>query len=137
MTSRQQWLIQGSFDLVRDMPQAVAMLFYGRIFDLAPSVRPLFKADIRSQAQKLVDTLGIAVDSAGNIDKLRPVLRTLGERHASYGAAPEHYPVVCEALLWALGQALQQDFDPETRAAWRELLEEISQEMIAGAHQPV
>lgn len=126
-------LVRDSFEIVKEMSTATALLFYGRLFDLDPSLRGLFHIDLRVQAKKLMDTLAMVVDSADRLEELRPTLRALGKRHVEYGVRPEHYTTVCTALLWALGQALQPDFDGPVKAAWTNILEEISREMIAGA----
>ena len=131
--SRQAWLIRGSYELIKDMPQAVGMLFYGRLFELEPTVRPLFKNDIQIQSQKLMETLAAAVDSLDNFTALTPTLRAMGARHVEYGVQPEYYNLVRDALLWSMGQALQEDFDPETRTAWKSLLDLVIAEMLAGA----
>lgn len=130
--TRQAMLIRDSFEQVKLAPQAIVMLFYGRLFDLDPSLRQLFKIDMKLQSKKLADTLGAVVDAAGQLDALIPTLRQLGRAHATYGVLPEHYDTVRQALLWALGQALQEDFDTETRAAWDGVLRFCSREMIAG-----
>lgn len=130
--TRQVMLIRDSFQLVKQAPQAIVMLFYGRLFDLDPSLRPLFKIDMKVQSKKLADTLGAVVDAAEQLDALTPTLRQLGRTHATYGVLPEHYETVRQSLLWALGQALQEDFDTETRAAWDGVLRFCSREMIAG-----
>ena len=133
--NRQADLIRESFDILREMAHPVVLLFYGRLFELQPSLRNLFKADIQAQAQKLVDTLAVVAEAAGDLQALSPVLRQMGRRHASYGVLPEHYDLVATALLWALGQALQENFDRETRAAWTSMLQAVSREMLAGAAQ--
>jgi len=133
----QEQLIRDSFEVIHEMPQAIAMLFYGRLFDLDPSLRKMFKIDMQTQSRKLMDTLRATVDSLDRFDELRPFLRELGRKHAlEYGVRPEHYQVVTEALLWAFGQALQPHFYPETRAAWRTVLDDIAREMLAGAEAP-
>ena len=130
--TRQTVLIRDSFALVKEAPQAIVMLFYGRLFDMDPSLRALFKIDMKLQSKKLADTLAAVVDAAEQLDALVPTLRQLGRTHATYGVLPEHYETVRQALLWALGQALQEDFDNETRAAWDGVLRFCSREMIAG-----
>ena len=35
------------------------------------------------------------------------------------------------ALLWALGRALDSEFDAETRAAWSQLLDAVAAAMLA------
>jgi hemoglobin-like flavoprotein len=133
--NRQADLIRESFDILREMAHPVVLLFYGRLFELQPSLRNLFKADIQAQAQKLVDTLAVVAEAAGDLQALSPFLRQMGRKHASYGVLPEHYDLVATALLWALGQALQENFDRETRAAWTSMLQAVSREMLAGASQ--
>lgn len=134
----QAHLVRDSFELLKQQsPQAVLLLFYGRLFSLDPSLRPLFKSDINLQTQKLADSLATVIGALNNFDAARPILRELGARHVSYGVKSDHYDTLRQALLWALGQALQQDFDPDTRQAWDQLLQEVSAEMLSGAAQPV
>jgi hemoglobin-like flavoprotein len=130
----QEQLVRESFEVIHEMPQAIAMLFYGRLFDLDPALRAMFKTDMQKQSKKLMDTLRASVESLHRFDEMRPVLRELGRKHAvEHGVRPEHYQVVIEALLWAFGQAMQPHFYPETKAAWKTVLEDISREMLAGA----
>ena len=132
MTPQQRWLVKESFELLHGMMLPVTQLFYGRLFDLDPSLRPLFKTDLKVQSKKLSETLATAVSSLADFDAFRPQLRELGTKHATYGVQTAHYETVTSALLWALGQALQQDFPPEVRDAWRTMLHAVSAEMIAG-----
>jgi hemoglobin-like flavoprotein len=133
VTPAQQDLIRDTFLSVSTMAGPLASLFYGRLFSLAPELRPMFKGDLREQGQKLMAMIEVCVDSVSRLDELRPQLRELGKRHAGYGTLPEHYPVVGKALLWSLGQALEHRFDATTKQAWSTLLEEICREMLAGA----
>jgi nitric oxide dioxygenase len=127
--------VRDSFESVREYEVSVVMLFYGRLFEMAPEVRSLFKINIRDQARKLMDTLSMVVDAVDRFEVLRPRLEELGRRHVGYGAQPEHYKVLCSALVWAMGQALSVEFDRETKAAWAELLDAVSTVMLDGASQ--
>ncbi len=126
LTPAQQRLVRESFEAIREYEVSVVLLFYGRLFELSPEVRALFKIDIREQARKLMDTLGLVVDAVDHFEALRPRLEDLGRRHVGYGAQPEHYKVLCSALVWAMGQALSVEFDRETKSAWMELLDAVS-----------
>ena len=129
----QDQLIRDSFEVVHEMPEAIAMLFYGRLFNLDPSLRGMFKVDMKTQSKKLMDTLRSVVDSLEHFDRMRPALRELGRKYAvEYGVKPEHYKLVMDALLWAFAQALQPHFYSETKAAWKAVLEDITKEMLAG-----
>ncbi|MBN9659562.1 MAG: hemin receptor [Acidobacteria bacterium] len=128
-------LVRESFEMIRGMAIPTAMLFYGRLFDLDPSLRGLFHVDFKAQSVKLMDTLSLVVESADRLDQLRPTLRDLGRRHVDYGVQPQHYRTVSTALIWALAQAMQPDFHDELRSAWTHILDEVCREMLAGAEQ--
>ncbi|MDX2151470.1 MAG: globin domain-containing protein [Bryobacteraceae bacterium] len=133
MTERQRQLVRESFDAVKADAGPLALLFYGRLFSLDPTLRPLFKVDMREQSRKLMDMFTVLVSSLDRLEELRPELRELGAKHAGYGVRVEHYETLRGALLWSLGQALEKDFDGETREAWGVLIGEINEEMKRGA----
>ena len=45
----------------------------------------------------------------------------------------QHYNILCSALVWAFGQALQPGFDDEVRAAWTAVIRAVNEEMKIGA----
>jgi hemoglobin-like flavoprotein len=53
LSTKQKQLIRDSFESVQAYGTSVVTLFYGRLFELAPETRSLFKIDIREQAKKL------------------------------------------------------------------------------------
>lgn len=135
MTSQQKQLVRESFRNVREVAGPVALLFYGRLFELDPSLRPLFHQDIRLQGRKLMDMLTTVVDSLDHLEDLGPTLRALGQRHVGYGVRLEHYDTLKSALIWALSQALQPDFYPDVRAAWTAVIDAINTVMKEGASE--
>lgn len=138
LTDKQKRLVRESFESLKQYDTAVVVLFYGRLFEIAPEAKALFKIDIRKQSKKLLDTLSTTVDALDRFEELSPFLRELGRRHLGYGVQPEHYGMLKSALLWAFGQGLGLEFDRETRAAWDQLLTSISTVMLeAAAEQPL
>ena len=113
-------LVQKSFAQVRPGAAGAADLFYRRLFELDPDLRPLFTSDIGEQGARLMAMIGLAVDGLDELDALTPAVQALGIRHRGYGVRPEHYDTVGEALLWTLGQGLGDAFTPDVRAAWAE-----------------
>ena len=132
MTNRQTQLIRQSFESAAEFQIAFTKLFYGRLFELQPTLRPLFKISIEEQSKKLLDTLRTIVDGVDRIDELRPALQELGRKHVRYGVRPEYYEVLRSALLWTFAQALGVEFDTETRAAWDQILRIVSSIMLEG-----
>ena len=118
MTPEQIALVQTSFERVAPNAEAVAALFYDRLFVLDPAARRLFKGDMREQGRKLMAMLTVVVRGLTRLDQLVPAVEALGRRHATYGVQDSQYATVGSALLWTLEQGLGPDFTPETREAW-------------------
>ncbi len=118
MTIEQIDLVQNSFKLVEPIADDAAALFYDRLFTLDPSVRPLFKHDMKEQGRKLMQTLSVVVKGLKRLDTILPAVQDLGRRHVDYGVKDEHYDTVGAALLWTLGQGLGESFTPEVEEAW-------------------
>jgi hemoglobin-like flavoprotein len=135
MTPEQKQLVRNSFPGIAELSGPIAMLFYGRLFQMDPQLRPLFKQDIELQGRKLMDMLTTLTTNLDQFEELVPVLQALGQRHAGYGVRPEHYDQVTSALIWAFGTALDRDFYPELRAAWRTVIEVVATVMKEGAAQ--
>ena len=106
--------------------------FYGRLFDLAPEVRPLFSREIGPQAKKLSEMLGWVIEHLEQPDELVTELRKLGARHGDYGVEINHYAPVGSALIWMFQQTLGDRFTPEMEEAWLEAYAFISFEMERG-----
>lgn len=134
MTPRDIELVQASFAKVAPIADTAAGLFYGRLFEIAPDVKPLFRADIAEQGRKLMATLGVVVKGLTDLDRILPAAETLAVRHLAYGVTPEHYRPVGEALVWTLGKGLGDDFSDETRDAWIAAYTALSGAMIAAAY---
>jgi hemoglobin-like flavoprotein len=133
MTPQQIDLVQQSFGRVQPIADAAAELFYNRLFTLDPSLRSLFRGDMKQQGRMLMSVLGIAVNGLRNLDTLAPVVRKLGARHVGYGVKNEHYQTVGAALLWTLEQGLGDAFTPDVRDAWATAYELLATVMQMGA----
>lgn len=120
MNPAQIKLVQDTFAQVAPIAETAADLFYGRLFELNPSLLPLFKGDIKQQGAKLMKMIGMAVSSLNDLPALVPVVKSLGERHVVYGVEDAHYDTVGEALIWTLEQGLGDAFTYDVRVAWVE-----------------
>lgn len=118
MTPAQRVLVQTSFAKVASIAEPAAAMFYARLFELDPSLRPLFTTDLTEQGRKLMKMIGLAVNGLDRLDELVPIVQQLGVRHRGYGVRDEHYDTVASALVWTLEQGLGPAFTPETKEAW-------------------
>jgi nitric oxide dioxygenase len=134
MTPEQVTLVQQSFSKVAPISEQAAVLFYDRLFEVAPSVRAMFPNDMTEQRKKLMATLAVVVGGLTNLEAVLPAASALAKRHVGYGAKPEHYPVVGGALLWTLEKGLGEAWTPEVAAAWTEAYGTLSGYMISEAY---
>ena len=118
MNAQQKYLVQSSFEMVAPIADTAAALFYGRLFELDPSLRPMFTTDLKEQGKKLMNMLTLAVRGLDKLEQLVPAVQALGRRHAGYGVRPEHYNTVGTALIWTLEKGLGEAFTPEVKEAW-------------------
>ena len=134
MTPQQVSLVQESFSKVAPIAPQAADLFYGRLFEVAPTVRTLFPDDLSEQKKKLMGMLAVVVGGLDKLDTILPAASALAKRHVDYGAAPEHYPVVGGALLWTLEKGLGEAWTPELAQAWTDAYATLSGFMISEAY---
>lgn len=118
MNADQVKLVQQSFEKVVPIAGTAATLFYDRLFETTPEVRPLFKGDMEQQKLALMQTLGIVVKGLTQPETILPAVKSLAERHKDYGVQPEHFQNVGAALLWTLEKGLGDDYTPEVHEAW-------------------
>ena len=134
MTSNEIDLVQASFEKVRPISQEAAGLFYGRLFEIAPEVRPLFKGDMAEQGRKLMATLAVVIGSLHSLPTILPAVSTLAKKHVEYGVKPSHYAAVGAALLWTLERGLGTAWTPETAKAWTNTYATLSNFMTGEAY---
>jgi hemoglobin-like flavoprotein len=128
--------LETSFDLIAPRGEELVDIFYARLFEAAPAVEPLFAhTDLRKQKAMLLSTLVLLRKSLRDLDAIAPKLRQLGARHVAYGARPEHYPVVAEAMLASMAKIAGEAWTAEIQAAWAGALGLVATAMLEGAEE--
>ena len=135
ITPTQKRLVQDSFGLVVPIASTAAALFYQRLFEIDPTVRPMFKGDIGEQGKKLMQALALAVKSLDRPEALMPVLQGLGSRHARFGVTDAHYDTVGAALIWTLEKGLGDRFTADVREAWVAVYDVVATTMKGAANE--
>lgn len=131
MTDADIELVRESFAHLHRRKGETAALFYARLFEIDPEVRPLFKGDIAAQGVKLMEMLTVAIATLRDPGGLTTLLNKLGREHRGYGVEERHYDSVGCALIWTLGTSLGPAFTPEIERAWASLYRDIAGTMIA------
>ena len=118
MTPLQVAAVQRSFSLVVPIKEQAAQIFYDRLFSVDPSLKKLFKGDMKEQGKKLMSALALVVAGLANPQSILPKVEELGRKHVGYGVEDRHYDTVGGALLWTLEKGLGDKFTPDVKEAW-------------------
>jgi hemoglobin-like flavoprotein len=137
MDSHHVALVQQSFEKAAAMGEKVAEIFYAELFAIDPSLRAMFKGDMKQQGKKLLTALALVVRSLHAPEKILGPVKQLAVKHLDYGVRPEHYTYVGNALLRTLKKGFGAEFTPELSEAWVEayrLLATVMKEAAYGAN---
>lgn len=126
-------LIRRTLDELRPVADTATSYFYALLFVRHPLLRDLFPAAMDVQRDRLFGALLAAGEHFDDAGTLTAYLSALGRGHRKYGARPEHYPAVGEALLATLERYASACWGPAAEAAWVRAYTAISQVMIDAA----
>jgi hemoglobin-like flavoprotein len=137
MNAEQIVLVRQTFKRVEPIAQPAGELVYQRLFEMDPSLRSLFKGDIKRQAQMLMTAIGLAIKGLDRPETIADAVNQLGYRHHTYGVMQPDYNTFGAALLWALEQSMGDDFTPEVKEAWIEAYAMLSKAMKEATREHV
>ena len=110
-----------------------ARVFYRRLFALDPALPALFRSEMRTQGEKLVEMLDRVIAAADGPDRIRAEIEDLGRRHVEYGVRPGHYALVGAALAETVAELLADDCDEHALRGLVVLYGAVSATMLEGA----
>lgn len=118
MQPAQVKIVQSTFEAMAPKGEQLTETFYKELFTRDPSLKPLFKGDLKEQRRKLLASIAMVVRALHAPEPIIPAVQALGKRHVDYGVKPEHYDTVGAALLGALEKEAGPAFTPEVKEAW-------------------
>lgn len=134
MTQKQIELVKSTWSLAAALdPVVVGGLFYNRLFEIAPQVKPMFHTPVPEQSKKLLSMVNYVIVKLDRLDEILDEVSKLAQRHTTYGVKAEHYAIVGQALLWTLEQGLGENWNVEVKQAWIECYTILSNAMIAAS----
>ena len=83
MNPRQIKLVQDSFAKVASTSDQAAVMFYDRLFQVAPAVKVMFPADLTEQRKKLMTMLAVVVNGLSNLGVRSCLRRALSQNVTS------------------------------------------------------
>lgn len=129
LTKTQLQLVQDSFLKVEPISEKAAEIFYDALFAIDPSLKTMFRNDMKVQGRKLMTMLKAAVDGLDDLEALVPALQQLAQRHNAYGTKKSHFTPVGNALLYTLKIGLGDTFTTEVREAWISVIHTVADTM--------
>ncbi|KAJ4716443.1 putative Non-symbiotic hemoglobin [Melia azedarach] len=140
-TEEQEALVVNSWNAMKKNAGELALKFFLRIFEIAPSAKKLFTflkdSDVPvEQNPKLkphaltvfVMTCESAVQlrKAGKATVRESNLKDLGSTHFKYGVVDEHFEVTKYALLETIKEAVPDMWSAEMKNAWAEAYDQLA-----------
>lgn len=102
-------------------------------FDISynPSAEELEKSGNLIHAVRMIQMFDAAFSMLGpDTETLTEVLNELGKRHIKYGVKASFFPFMGKSLLHAMSLKLGNEWTSELEAAWIEVYEELSGEIM-------
>lgn len=132
-------LVKTSWAMVAKMDrETVGGLFYSRLFEMMPEIKPMFsRSTMPEQSKKLLTMLSYIISKLDNLEDILDEIKKLAQRHTRYGVKDEHYAVVGASLLWTLEKGLGGQWNAALKTAWTEVYTILSSAMMAAQIQLV
>lgn len=127
-------MLERSFRRLTQSGTDLADRFYDLLFSRHPELRSMFPQDMSEQKRKLIEKLSLVVDNLRTPRAVREALVELGRGHVAYGARPEQYARVRDALVTAMAAVSGSEWSPELEAEWGRAIGMVSDIMIAAGH---
>ena len=118
MTPEKVELVKTSWAKVLPISETAAEIFYGKLFELDPELKSLFKGDMKDQGKKLMAMINTAVNGLDDLEAIVPAVQDLGKRHVGYGVKDKDYDTVGTALITTLAIGLDDYFTDDVKDAW-------------------
>lgn len=129
LSSTQEQILADTAPIVAEHLETITARFYPLMFERYPEVNALFNASHQAsgnQARALAGAVLQYVQLRSNPAEARAALSTAIGKHISLGIQPDHYPIVGECLMAAIGDVLGDAVTPDVADAWEALYNELA-----------
>lgn len=130
MTEAKIHRIRYSWGRIVAYREKAGQVFYGKLFALAPDLRPLFEQNVEVQNKKLILAVTVIVSKLNKLENLEQEMHWLGRMHRGFDLQALHFELFSKSFLEMLRVISRDLWDEATEEAWQELLEIISQAML-------
>jgi hemoglobin-like flavoprotein len=140
MTPEQAKLVADSFSQLEARLPELGAAVYDALFQIAPDTRAMFKGDMASQHNKLVNVLvefakfrkrsqHFLPATAHGGEAVVPGIEGLRSAHRAAGVQPEHYALMRQAILSSVAAMLGNNLDERAAEAWGAAFDVLAETM--------
>ncbi|KAL1585718.1 hypothetical protein WHR41_06080 [Cladosporium halotolerans] len=134
LTSEQVQIVRSTVPVLQAHGNDITTLFYKNLLTEIPELNNVFNVANQANGFQPRALAGSLYAYAANIDdlgNLAPALEKICQKHASLYVQPEHYKIVGDYLLRAMGDVLGSALTPEILSAWEAAYWQLANIMIA------
>jgi nitric oxide dioxygenase len=138
LTPTQVEIIKSTVPILAQYGNAITTSFYDTLLKEKPALNNIFNTANQANNHQPAALAGALYAYAANIDNLgalSPAVEKMCHKHASLHIPAEHYSVVGEYLLRAMGDVLGAALTPEILAAWGAAYWQLANLMIGREKQ--
>jgi nitric oxide dioxygenase len=121
---------------LQEHKELATSVFYENLFEIDPTLRPMFGEDLTEQSNKALFAFGAIVAQIHDLDICREMTSELATRHVAYGVRPEHYASVGGAVLKTVEMVMDTAMTDEIAVAWQKAYDAVAAAMIETAYGP-
>lgn len=121
ISEEQKSIVRSTAPILKENGKEITSIFYKELFAAHPDLLDLFNQTnqkIGTQPLALANTVYFAAENIDHLDVLLPQVRLIAHKHRALMVRPEHYPIVGQYLLFAIGEFLGDKATKEILDAW-------------------
>lgn len=126
--------LRESLTYLQERKELATSVFYENLFEVDPSLRPMFDEDLTDQSNKALFAFGAIVAQIHDLDICREMTRELATRHVGYGVLPEHYASVGAAVIRTVEMVMGDAMTEEIEVSWQKAYDAVAAAMIETAY---
>lgn len=138
LTVDQVAIVKSTAPVIAEHGNSVTSLFYQSVLEQQPSLHNVFNQTNqvnKHQPRALASALLAYATHIDDLGVLSPAVERICQKHASLFIRPEHYPVVGDALIRAMGTVLGDACTPAIVDAWTAAYWQLANIFIARTAQ--
>ncbi len=124
--------LEKSFNQLAPRGSELVDRFYAHLFSSHPQLRELFAEDLTTQKRKLLSAIVLVAKNLRSSSRIREIIFEMGRRHASYDAAPDHYPIFRDTLIGVMRDMSARDWSDQLTLDWTAVLDDVAGIMLEG-----